>query len=394
MYYTVSQIGKYVTDIFNAEVMLHNILIFGEVSGFKISQNHAYFTIKDDKSALQCSCFNYKKTYVPKDGETVIIKCSPSFYQKGGRLSFIVDYIEPQGKGDLFLKIEQLKKQLFLEGLFDESKKKPIPQFCKKIGVVTSKTGAVIRDICSTARRKNKYLDILLVDTKVQGIGAVEDIIYGINVLDKLNLDAIIVARGGGSVEDLMPFNDEKLARAIFNAKTPIISAVGHETDYTICDMVADVRCLTPTAAGELVAFSSEDLLLNINSMLNLSITNIKHKKNVCNDELVNQIDELNYSIKDKFTVNKNLLEKQITLISSGINKKVLLKQNKYVVLNENVISFNRNINEKYAVKIYKNGIRQFDLDTVNQKDNIKIVSNKISLDAVVNDKKVNNGKE
>ncbi len=388
-YYTVSQVGKFVTDIFNAEVMLHNILVYGEVSGFKISQNHAYFILKDDKASLQCSCFNYKKTYVPKDGETVIIKCSPNYYSKGGKLSFIVDYIEPQGKGDLYLKIEQLKKQLFEEGLFDEARKKPIPKYPQNVGVVTSKTGAVIQDILRTVRRKNKNLNLLLVDTKVQGVGAVEELIEGIGMLDKLNLDAIIVARGGGSIEDLMPFNDEKLARAVANANTPIISAVGHETDYTICDMVADIRCLTPTAAGELVAFSEQDLVYDINDTMKgmLSIIEDKFTDNIENiDDIINDISS---SVNNKFVANTKILDLKLNSILGSINKKVLSKQNDYVVLNEKIKDIGNSINEKTSFKIYKDGKRQVDLSNINVGDNINIISNNVSVEASIFAKKV-----
>ena len=388
-YYTVSQVGKFVTDIFNAEIMLHNILVYGEVSGFKISQNHAYFTLKDDKAALQCSCFNYKKTYVPKDGETVIIKCSPNYYAKGGRLSFIVDFIEPQGKGDLYLKIEQLKKQLFDEGLFDESRKKPIPKYPQNVGIITSKTGAVIQDIVRTVRRKNKNINLLLVDTKVQGVGAVEELIEGIKILDKLNLDTIIVARGGGSIEDLMPFNDEKLARTIANANTPIISAVGHETDYTISDMVADCRCLTPTAAGELVAYSEDELIYDINEVMQNLLSTIEDKFTENIEYLDNIINDISVAVDNKFVLSKKSLDLSLNLIMGSVNKKVLSKQNDYVVLNEKINDIGKIINEKTTFKIYKNGKRQIDLSSISIGDNIDIVSNNILAKANINNKKV-----
>ena len=388
-YYTVSQVGKFVTDIFNAEVMLHNILVFGEVSGFKISQNHAYFTLKDDKAQLQCSCFNYKKTYVPKDGETVIIKCSPSYYAKGGRLSFIVDFIEPQGKGDLYLRIEKLKKQLFIEGLFDESRKKPIPKFPQNVGLITSKTGAVIQDIVRTIRRKNKNLNLLLVDTKVQGIGAVEELVEGIELLDNLGLDAIIIARGGGSIEDLMPFNDEKLCRKIASSNTPIISAVGHETDYTICDMVSDVRCLTPTAAGELVGYEEQNVVNYIDDLMKKMLSNIEDKYTDNCDDIVDLLAEVKSAINSKFSKSNDVLDTKLNCIINLINKKVLQKQNNYVVLNEKIKDIGNFINANTLVKIYKDGVRQIDLSKIEVGENIIIQSNNTMLSADVTSKKV-----
>ena len=177
------------------------------------------------------------------------------YYVKGGRLSFNVTKIEPVGKGLLYVKLLELKEKLLKEGLFDEEHKIPIPSFAKRICVITSKTGAVIRDIVTTVRKKNNYTDIFLIDVRVQGDGASEEIVNALKLADTLKFDAIIVARGGGSFEDLMPFNSELLARQIYATKTPVISAVGHETDFTICDWVSDLRLPTPTAAGEKIGF-------------------------------------------------------------------------------------------------------------------------------------------
>lgn len=390
-YFTVSQVGNYVSAIFKAEVYLHNIKIFGEVSGYKISQNHAYFTLKDENSAISCTCFNYIKTYVPKDGESVIIKCSPNYYVKGGKLSFNVDYIEPVGKGLLYVQLEQLKQKLETEGLFSPEYKKPIPKFVDNVGVVTSKTGAVIRDICTTIRKYNQHINIILKDTKVQGIGAVEEIIEGIAELDKLNLDAIIIARGGGSFEDLMPFNDERLARAIFSANTPIISAVGHETDFTICDFVADIRCATPTASGELVAYSQQDFTDYVSKIL-VNCANLLSKKasKLTND--LYQIDEdISSGIKLKFTDSKNRIINLCLSIKDGINKKVLQKTNKYIVINNKNQHFNDKLNNKIKVNLYRNGSIVGDISGLNIGDNVEIKKDNILLSAVITDKKVEN---
>ncbi len=229
--------------------------VFGEVSGFKFSGPHAYFTLKDKNSQLSCVLFYGARSYNPKDGESVIVKGSLDYYVKGGRLSLQVSSIQPVGQGLLFLEFERLRKQLEAEGLFAAEHKKPIPQFASKVLVVTSKTGAVIRDIVTTIRRKNPVIDIVVRDVRVQGEGAAHDISGVLKRVDALGYDVIIIARGGGSLEDLAPFYDEELVRTVYAMNTPVVSAVGHETDFSLCDFVADARAATPTAAGELVAY-------------------------------------------------------------------------------------------------------------------------------------------
>ena len=223
---TVTEFCTVIKRIFQAEEMLKNIAIVGEISGFRASGAHSYFSLKDSGAILPCSCFNYKKTYVPKEGEKVIVIGSPDYYVQGGRFSFIVSQIEPQGIGLLYQKIEELKKKLADEGIFDAAHKKPIPKFPKNVIVVTSKSGAVIRDICRTIRKYNDNIDIVVKDVKVQGEFAAREITSALYAVDKLGYDCCILARGGGSLEDLMPFYDEKVVRAVYDMKTPIISAI------------------------------------------------------------------------------------------------------------------------------------------------------------------------
>lgn len=264
-YISVTILNNYLKNIVDAEEMLHNICVVGEISQFKTSGNHAYFTMKDENAEISCTLFNYRMSeYLPKHGETVLVTGSVDFYVKGGRLSFKARKITPLGAGAIALRLEALKKKLTAEGYFDESHKKPIPRFAEHVCVLTAKTGAVIRDIISTARKNNSFLDIDIFPVKVQGEGSQDTIINALKKVDVMGYDAIIIARGGGSLEDLMGFNDEKLVYAIFEAKTPIISAVGHETDFTLCDFVADKRVPTPTAAAELVAFNMADLISGI----------------------------------------------------------------------------------------------------------------------------------
>lgn len=254
---SVSQFSEIVKNVLSAQDIFYNLAVMGEVSEFKVSKGHAYFTVKDEGASLSCSWFNYARgsAYVPKMGESVILKGKPDYYAKSGRFSFIVYDVKPYGQGAIFLKIQELIEKLKSEGLFAPERKKPIPRFCRKVAVITSKTGAVVHDIARTVRRKNPVLDLVVRDVKVQGEGAAEDIVRALENVDKLGFDAVILARGGGSLEDLMPFNDERVARAVAAMNTPIITGIGHETDTSVCDYASDARAATPTAAAELVAF-------------------------------------------------------------------------------------------------------------------------------------------
>lgn len=257
---SVSEVNATIKACIDAPIF-KGLEVLGEVSGYKFSGPHAYFTLKDKYSQLSCVCFNARKTYVPTDGESVVVKGSLDYYLKGGRLSFQASEITPAGKGALFLEFERLKARLLQEGLFDDAHKKPIPQFVKNALIVTSKTGAVIRDIVTTVRRKNPLINIVVKDVRVQGEGAGVEIARVLDRVDNLGYDVIVIARGGGSLEDLAPFYDEHLVRAVYRMKTPVVSAVGHETDFSLCDFVADARAATPTAAGELIAYDYYKML-------------------------------------------------------------------------------------------------------------------------------------
>ncbi len=259
-YLSVSILNTYIHNVFVAEELLHDIDVVGEVSGISVVRGHAYFTLKDRDAQIACNSFNCSKTYLPKNGELIIVRGSVSYYGKNGKLSLNADMITPYGAGLLALKLEELKNKLAKEGIFDASHKKPLPAYPSEVCVLTSTTGAVIRDIITTVRRYNDIIDINVYGVQVQGENSAASIVKALEVTDKLGFDVIIIARGGGSAEDLMPFNDEALVRSVYAAKTPVISAVGHETDYTLCDLVADVRAATPTAAAELVAYDLAEI--------------------------------------------------------------------------------------------------------------------------------------
>ena len=264
---SVEELNGYIHSIFLAEEMLHGITVFGEVSGFKVSGPHAYFTLKGANAAISCNLFQFRKTYVPKDGDSVLVKGSPDYYEKTGKLSFNVLSVQPVGVGQLHVELEQLKAKLAAEGIFDQAHKVLIPRFPKDVCVITSKTGAVIRDIYRTTRNVNQSIDLHVFNVRVQGEGADSEIADALMKADG-KFDVIIVARGGGSFEDLAPFNSEKVARAIYRCETPVISAVGHETDFSLADLAADARAATPTAAAHMVAYNEEEYVASVFALM------------------------------------------------------------------------------------------------------------------------------
>ena len=266
---TVSQLNRYVKNLIDNDEMLEMVYIRGEISNFKNHYTgHMYFTLKDETSLIKCVMF---KTYtsnlnfVPKDGMSVVILGSVSVFERDGVYQIYVKGMEIDGVGALYAEYEKLKAKLDAEGLFSEAHKKEIPLLPKSIGVATSKTGAVIRDIINVTTRRFPNVNIKLYPSAVQGKGAAETIVKAIKYFNETkNVDVIIIARGGGSLEDLWPFNEEITARAIYESEIPIISAVGHETDFTIADFVADLRAPTPSAAGELAVPEYKELVWKI----------------------------------------------------------------------------------------------------------------------------------
>lgn len=257
--YTVEQVNKYIKNMFAEDFMLRNICIKGEVSNCKYhTSGHIYFTLKDSSGTISAIMFaGYRRglKFQMKEGDKVMVTGSIEVYEGAGKYQIYAREIELDGAGNLYLQFEALKKELEEMGMFAPEYKKAIPRFVKTVGVVTAPTGAAIQDIRNVANRRNPYVQLVLYPALVQGEGAKESIVRGIEALEQLGVDVIIVGRGGGSIEDLWAFNEEVVARAIFECSVPIISAVGHETDWTIADFVSDMRAPTPSAAAELAVF-------------------------------------------------------------------------------------------------------------------------------------------
>jgi exodeoxyribonuclease VII large subunit len=275
---TVTELSKYLQKKLNKDSYLQSLQIIGEVSNHHAAQSgHHYFSLKDEESIIKCVLFaGGDGGGHLTDGDQILASGKISFYQARGDLQFYAEEITPYGIGTLQQQFEKLKLKLEAEGLFDLSRKRPIPEMPKVIGIVTSKTGSVIQDILNVIQRRYAHIKIIIADTRVQGENAASSITESITNLNKLrNIDLVIIARGGGSLEDLWPFNEESVARAIYASNIPIISAVGHETDTTISDLVADLRAPTPSAAAELSTPNVQELKEMINTKLLNMILNV-----------------------------------------------------------------------------------------------------------------------
>lgn len=257
--YTVGQINRYIRGMFSQDILLSSVRVRGEVSNCKYhTSGHIFFSLKDATGTINCIMFAGNRRgmdFRMADGDKVIADGSIEVYERDGRYQLYAKKISREGAGELYERFVRLKKELAEMGMFDPRYKKPVPKYAKRIGIVTAPTGAAIRDIQNIAGRRNPYVELVLYPALVQGEGAKESIVRGIEILDRAGVDVIIVGRGGGSIEDLWAFNEEVVAQAIFDCEIPVISAVGHETDTTIADYVADLRAPTPSAAAELAVF-------------------------------------------------------------------------------------------------------------------------------------------
>lgn len=273
--YSVSQVNSYIKNMFAQDFALSRISVRGEVSNCKYhTSGHIYFTLKDKTGTLAAVMFAGQRrglSFQLQEGQQVVVTGTVDVYERDGKYQLYARKIEQDGQGDLFLRFQKLRDQLEEMGMFAPEYKQPIPRYARTVGVVTASTGAAIRDIMNITARRNPYVQLILYPALVQGAGAASSIVRGIQTLDEMGLDVLIVGRGGGSIEDLWAFNEEPVAWAIFNCRTPVISAVGHETDVTIADYVADLRAPTPSAAAELAVFDYrqfEEQLLAYNAAL------------------------------------------------------------------------------------------------------------------------------
>ena len=334
---TVSDLNAYIKDKIAEDEFLNTVYIKGEISNFKHHYTgHLYFTLKDENSLIKCIMFKTytsKLTFIPKDGMKVLILGSVSVFERDGVYQIYCRAMQEDGLGSLYKAYEKLKQDLEKEGLFDKEHKKQIPVFPKTIGVLTSQTGSVIRDIINVSTRRNPNVNIKLLPVPVQGEGAGIKIAEAIKLMnDKKIADVLIIARGGGSLEDLWPFNEEIVARAIYDSEIPVISAVGHETDFTIADFVSDLRAPTPSAAAELAVPDITAVKLNINKyndrlkialVKKLELAKLRHEKVMTSKAFKNPLDRIE---------NNNLkLDNNIKLLNLEISSKYKDNKNKFL---------------------------------------------------------------
>ena len=355
-YISVTQLTRYIKYKIDNDVNLNEVYLKGEISNFKAhSRGHYYFTLKDEGSRINAVMFSSQTRnvkFIPQDGMKVLVNGKISVYEANGGYQIYVNEMLEDGIGNLYIAFEQLKKKLQDEGLFNEEYKKPIPKIPSRIGVVTAPTGAAVKDIISTIKRRWPLTEIYLFPALVQGESAKEDIVRQIKRADEYNLDTLIVGRGGGSIEDLWAFNEEIVARAIFECKTPVISAVGHEIDFTIADFVADLRAPTPTGAAEMAVPQLADIAKYLNQV------NIR-----LNNTISNQINQNKRKLID--LKNSNIFKNPIMIYQT----KEMMFDNLLEKLKLNLINLT-NIKEKELIRLKNSYVLQKPYQLIDQKSN------------------------
>lgn len=381
--YTVSQINGYIKRLFENDVFLSELYIEGEISNFKLhGSGHLYFSLKDQTGSIDCVMFRsyaFSLGFMPKNGEAVLVRGRVSLYEKTGKYQLYVSYMQPAGLGALYAAFERLKNKLDAEGLFDAKYKKPIPRFPSTVAVVTSPTGAAVRDMIKVSGRRDPSVKIVVVPVLVQGENAAGDIARGIRAVNEWGgADVMIVGRGGGSAEDLWAFNEEVVARAIFDSRIPVVSAVGHEVDFTIADLVADMRAATPSAAAEIavpdrqpVIKRNENAFKRISRAMDADISNgfsrLKYALNtrgmrrpseqIFNFQMMieDDIAKIEKSVFSKIEKNGTLLEKSVAAIESLSPLNVLKRGYSLVFDGENKLVKNIddvNVNDEIKIRI------------------------------------------
>lgn len=408
--YTVEQVNKYIKNMFAQDFMLTNILVKGEVSNCKYhSSGHIYFSIKDKSGVLNCVMFRNARgglAFEMEEGQNVIITGKIEVYEKTGAYQLYAKSIELEGSGALYQKYEALKKELQERGMFAEMYKRDIPKYATRIGICTAETGAAIQDIMRISSRRNPFVQLYLYPCQVQGKGAAESIVNGIHHFEQFGVDVIIVGRGGGSIEDLWAFNEEIVAQAIFDCSIPVISAVGHESDHTIADYVADVVASTPSAAAELAVFdyaefqrtlesykvSLQDKVLYKISDMRRSLREYEARLSAVSPSaqltgkkqyLADVEDVLRRIINEKLTAHKHHLE--ILRLSYLVNEKLRDRKHTLEILSEklNGLSPLMKISGGYA-HISKDGESVMSVDDVKGGDNLSLIIRDGKIDAEV----------
>ncbi|MEQ8153573.1 MAG: exodeoxyribonuclease VII large subunit [Clostridiaceae bacterium] len=395
---SVTDVNNYVKRIFDNDFILNNLSVKGEISNLKYhSSGHIYFSLKDEFSKINCVMFKsdaVKNLFRMKDGQNIIVKARLSSYVKEGNYQLYIREAEEAGIGDLHIQFENLKNKLREEGLFSEEHKKKIPSYVKTIGVITSETGAAVKDIVNVVQRRNSAVDILIFPAIVQGEGAPESLIRGLRYFNgkcNVKVDVIIIGRGGGSIEELWAFNNEELAKEIYKSKMPVVSAVGHEIDFTICDFVADLRAATPSAAAEMVTVPKgeyykkvldiEDKIgILMREMIRRARTDIIHfekilKMNSPQNLIVNryrELEDLKDALDKSITMKINFEKQNLTKLNNILEAKNPLNilSRGYVILENElgkVVSSKENLESgRYKIN-FKDGYKKVQIELINE---------------------------
>ena len=389
---SVSELNKYIKNLFEDDPHLTSIFVRGELSNFKVhSSGHCYFTLKDASSNIRCIMFKGNAQYLkfkPKDGMKVVILGQVRVYERDGQYQFYAARIILDGVGELNLAFNELKEKLQNEGLFDEARKKPLPYLPKKIGIVTSATGAAIRDIYKVAKSRYKGIELILYPVLVQGEEACLQIKKAIEFFNTAkNVDVLIVGRGGGSIEELWSFNDENVVRAIANSKIPVISAVGHETDYTLADFVADVRAATPSNAAEIAVPDTTEIFKYLNVIKSSLYVNIKrkieNKENSVSNLVSSYIFTQPYQMLDS---RQQMLDSLVENLEETIVDKISNRREKFNVLTEklNILSPLSVFSRGYSITKSKDGQIITDAQDVKIDQTLEIILKKGTVEATV----------
>lgn len=391
--YTVAQVNSYIKNMFTQDFMLRSIMVKGEVSNCKYhSSGHIYFTLKDSKGIISCVMFAGNRgglSFKLEEGQMVVVGGTIDVYERDGKYQLYARQIILDGVGLLYERFEKLKRELSDMGMFASEYKKPIPKYISRLGVVTADTGAAVRDIINIATRRNPYVQIILYPAIVQGEQAVESIVNGIHALENLGVDVMIVGRGGGSIEDLWAFNEEAVAQAVFDCSVPVISAVGHETDTTIIDFVADMRAPTPSAAAELAVYDIVQLMEKMEiyrGTLDFAMDrNLRKQKN----ELLNYSTRIKYlsplnQIREKRTYCMEIEEK----LNNSINSKVKSDKHRLALYVEKLkgLSPLEKLNQGYSFTEKEDGTVVNDVSRVKEGDMLKVYVRNGLIEAKVTD--------
>lgn len=396
----VSQINTYLKSVFESDLNLKNIYVNGEISNFTnhYRSGHMYFTLKDESSAIKAVMFRgaaQRLRFTPENGMRVLVRCNVSVFERDGTYQLYCEDMQPEGTGELTLAFEQMKQKLEKEGLFSQEHKKPLPLYPQKIGVVTSPTGAAIQDIINVISRRYPCGQIILEPVKVQGVKAAEEIAAAIDKFSALNAcDVLIVGRGGGSIEDLWAFNEECVARSVYNCNIPVISAVGHETDFTICDFVSDMRAPTPSAAAEIAVPDYREVLYYADKTLDSVATCILNHISKYELDLLKLSQRIeNYNPNKILQLYSQCVDACSTSINAAINKKLEAYTNilSHYTLSLEAMSPLKTLARGYAIIKNDMSITVKDAANLSEGERISVIMKDGRVNCTVNDIEIEN---